>query len=81
MAYETEGGVMSKTPEEIYEERVAAAGNALVTELLQGGVDHLTVVEFLSEVGEDDGFDFVNDIHARIQDTLETLLQRHEEEA
>lgn len=67
---------MSKTAEEIYEERVEAATHGLVVEFLENAVEHLTVVEYLSEVGEDDGFDFVNDVHDSVNNELDTILQR-----
>lgn len=66
---------MSKTPEDLYQERLEAFTRALVVEFLEGSVDHLTVSEFLAENGEDSE-DVANDVFNEVSSTLETILQR-----
>lgn len=71
---------MTKTAEELYEERVSAATHGLVVEFLERAVDFLEVSEFLEEVGEYDATDdFVKDVQNSVNGELGDILQRWED--
>lgn len=68
---------MTKTTEELYEERVEDATRGLLVEFLENQVDFLTVVEYLEEDGEDwEDDDFAGDVQESVNAALDTILQR-----
>lgn len=67
---------MSKTAEEIYEERLGEAVHDLIVEYFEDGLDYLSVTEYLEERDEDDE-DFARDVYDRTNGELDDLLQRY----
>jgi hypothetical protein len=70
---------MTKTAEELYTETVQRLTRDIVEEHLSQGVDYLTVVEALVEEGFD-GDEIITDVYVSVNDELDTILQRWEDD-
>jgi hypothetical protein len=68
------------TPEEIRDELVENLSAKLVSEYLEDGIDHLTVAEFLGDEGYDSDDDLISDVFTSANGTLDTILQRWEDD-
>lgn len=67
---------MTKTAEEIYEERLQTAVHTLVVDFFEEGIDYLTVTETLDDEDEDFLLDAYNSANGEIEDTLQRWLDR-----
>lgn len=70
---------MTKTAEELYQERLDGFTHHLVVSFFEVGVDHETVLDHLVARGEDHA-DTVNDVADAVNAVLDTLLQRYLDE-
>jgi hypothetical protein len=66
---------MTKTAEQLYEERTTTHVKALVVDYLEDEIDNLVISEYLEEEGEDD-YDLFLDVRERLHEELDTILQR-----